>query len=147
LNLIWIIIARPPLCVCPDFDILKSLNLENMNQTLLEENKAKLESERKRIRTVLGHEATLDGDGEFPGEFKPKFQEIGREDGENASEVEQFANNLGETNILEDQLKKIEAALARIADGTYGKCKEGDDIEEDRLRALPEADTCMKHSA
>lgn len=118
-----------------------------MNQTLLQENKAKLEAERKRIRTVLGHLDTKDGDGEFPGEFKPKFEEVGREEGENASEVEQFANNLGETNILEDRLKSIEAALERIAAGTYGKCKEGDDIEEERLRALPEADTCMKHSA
>jgi RNA polymerase-binding transcription factor DksA len=117
-----------------------------MNEQLLQENKAKLESERKRIRTVLGHEGTLDGTGEFPGEFKPKFNEVGREDGENASEVENFANTLGETQVLEQRLIKIDAALKRIEDGTYGKCIEGDDIEEERLRVLPEADTCMKHS-
>jgi RNA polymerase-binding transcription factor DksA len=118
-----------------------------MNQTLLEENKAKLEAEQKRIRTILGHEGTKDGAGEFPGEYKPKFEEVGREDGENASEVEQYANNLGEINALEDKLKKVDSALTRIADGTYGKCKEGDDIEEERLRVIPEAETCMKHSA
>jgi RNA polymerase-binding transcription factor DksA len=118
-----------------------------MNETLIQENKARLQSERDRIRGILGRFDQADGSGEFPGEFKPKFQEVGREEGENASEVEQYANDLGETNILEDRLKNIEAALVRIADGTYGKCKEGDDIEEERLRAIPEADTCMKHSS
>ena len=117
-----------------------------MNETLIQENKAKLESELKRIRGVLGHMDTADGAGEFPGDFKPKFPEVGREDGENASEVEQYANDLGETAVLEEKLKKIESALQRIADGTYGKCTQGDEIEEDRLRAVPEAETCMKHS-
>lgn len=118
-----------------------------MNETLIQENKAKMESERKRIQTVLGHMNTFDGTGEFPGDSKPKFPEVGREDGENASEVEQYANDLGETVVLEEKLKKIEAALQRIADGTYGKCTGGDEIEEDRLRAVPEAETCIKHSA
>jgi RNA polymerase-binding transcription factor DksA len=118
-----------------------------MNEQLLQENKGKLESELKRLRGVLGREATVDGDGEFPGDYKPKFTEVGREEGENASEVENYANTLGETAVLEKRLVMIEAALRRIEDGTYGKCKEGDDIEEDRLRALPEADTCIKHSA
>ncbi|MBX4188200.1 MAG: hypothetical protein KW793_03650 [Candidatus Doudnabacteria bacterium] len=118
-----------------------------MNEQLIEENKAKLESELKRLRGVLGREAAQDGAGEFPGEYKPRFQEVGREEGENASEVEQFANTLGETHVLEESLQKVEAALKRIDDGTYGKCKMGDDIEEERLRVLPEAETCMKHSS
>lgn len=118
-----------------------------MNEQLVQENKSKLESELKRIKAVLGHEAIVDGSGEFPGEYKPKFTEVGREDGENASEVEQYANNLGETKLLEDRMAKIESALQRIANGTYGKCLYGDEIEEERLRALPEADTCMKHAA
>lgn len=117
-----------------------------MNEKLLQENKAKLESERDRLRSVLGRENIHDGPGAFPGEYKPKFDEVGRQDDENASEVENYANALGETNVLEGRLQKIEAALQRIADGTYGKCKEGDDIEEERLCAVPEADTCMKHS-
>jgi RNA polymerase-binding transcription factor DksA len=117
-----------------------------MNEQLIKENKAKLESERERLLGILGREAKKDGSGEFPGDYKPNFPEVGREDGENASEVEQYANDLGETMVLEDKIKKIEAALQKIADGTYGKCSQGDDIEEDRLRAVPEADTCMKHS-
>lgn len=110
-----------------------------MNQTLIEENKTKLEAERTRLRTILGHEATPDGDGEFPGEFKPKFDELGHEDGENASEVENFANDLGVTNALEEKLKNVERALQRIEEGKYGFNDDGTEIDEARLRALPEA--------
>ena len=118
-----------------------------MNEQLLKENQIKLEEELKRLKTILGHEATLDGKGEFPGDYKPQFSELGREEGDNASEVENYANDLGVTYNLEERLKKIEAALQRIKDGTYGKCIEGDDIEEARLRAVPETETCTKHAA
>jgi RNA polymerase-binding transcription factor DksA len=102
--------------------------------------------QQKRIRAVLGREDVHDGKGEFPGEFKPKFDELGNEEGENASEVENFSNQLGVTEDLEARLTSVEAALMRIENGTYGKCKEGDEIEEERLRALPDADTCLKHA-
>ncbi len=118
-----------------------------MNQQLIEESKKKLMAEEKRLRTILGHEGQMEGKGEFPGEYKPDFPELGREEGENASEVEQYGNNLAVTQDLESKLTKIEAALKRIEDGTYGKCKMGDDIEEERLQVIPEAETCMKHSA
>ena len=117
-----------------------------MNEQLVQENKLKLEAEAKRLREILGRSSTHDGDGEFPGEFKPKFQEGGNDNEENASEVEQFVNDLGVTQDLEAQLIRIEAALKRIADGTYGQCKGGDEISEERLRAVPEAETCVKHA-
>jgi RNA polymerase-binding transcription factor DksA len=117
-----------------------------ISKELIEENKKKLLAEQKRIKTVLEREDIKDGPGEFPGEFKPKFDELGNEEGENASEVENFGNQLAVTEQLESQLKKIEWALARIENGTYGICAEGDEIEEERLRALPSAETCIKHA-
>ncbi len=118
-----------------------------MNNTLLEENKKKLVEEQKKLRGILGHEATLDGKGEFPGEFKPKYSELGSEEGENASEVEQFANDLSMTQNLEQRLTQVEAALKRMEDGTYGKCiVGGEEIEEARLQAEPAAETCISHS-
>lgn len=117
-----------------------------MNEQLLQENKEKLLAEQKKLRGILGFETEHDGSGEFPGEFKPKYDEVGREEGENASEVENFTNELGVTQDLESRLTQIEAALKRIEDGTYGKCVEGDDIEEERLRAVPETETCTKHA-
>jgi RNA polymerase-binding transcription factor DksA len=116
------------------------------SQELIEENKKKLLDEQKRIKTVLGHEDIKDGSGEFPGEYKPKFDELGNEEGENASEVENFGNQLGVTENLEERLKQIENALSKIDDGTYGTCIEGDEIEEERLRANPAAETCIQHA-
>lgn len=117
-----------------------------ISKELIEENKKKLLDEQKRIKQVLDHENIKDGKGEFPGDYKPKFDELGNEEGENASEVENFQNQLSVTEDLESQLKKVEWALARIESGAYGRCSEGDEIEEDRLRALPTAETCIKHA-
>ncbi len=42
------------------------------------------------------------------------------------------------------ELREIDAALARIADGTYGTCERcGGAIGRDRLRALPEVRRCL----
>lgn len=42
-------------------------------------------------------------------------------------------------------LKKIDAALARLEDGSYGVCQEcGEDISPNRLLARPMATMCIK---
>jgi DnaK suppressor protein len=46
------------------------------------------------------------------------------------------------------ELSEIDAALARIADGTYGSCEQcGGAIGRDRLRALPEVRRCLACSS
>jgi DnaK suppressor protein len=48
-------------------------------------------------------------------------------------------------NNVRDLLKKIDRALARMDDGTYGICSRcGRPIEKARLKALPYADLCIK---
>ena len=43
------------------------------------------------------------------------------------------------------ELRDVEAAHARIADGTYGKCEEcGGDIDKARLEAYPTATRCVE---
>ncbi len=116
-----------------------------MNKQLLEENKKKLLAEQNRLRSTLKRDTI--SDQEIPGGHKPEYMELGSEQGENASEVEQFANDLSVTEDLESRLKKVEAALARIEDGTYGTCSvDGEVIDEARLRVEPAADTCVAHA-
>lgn len=44
-----------------------------------------------------------------------------------------------------DELRAIEAALARLADGSYGTCEDcGDPIAYERLRAQPTATRCVQ---
>jgi DnaK suppressor protein len=48
-------------------------------------------------------------------------------------------------NNVRDLLGKIDRALARMNDGTYGICSRcGKPIEKARLKALPYADLCIK---
>jgi RNA polymerase-binding transcription factor DksA len=115
-----------------------------MNNTLLQDNKRKLVAEQMRLKKMLGHDSTENS--EIPGGHKPNFMEVGTEQGENASEVEKFANDLSLSGDLSARLKKVEAALARIEDGTYGKCAMGDEISEARLLAEPAAETCIDHA-
>ena len=116
-----------------------------MNTKLLEENKAKLLEEKNRLSIMLKKDDVVDS--EIPGGHKPKFNEVGSEEGENASESEQFGNDLSVTEDLEDRLMQIEAALQAMENGSYGKCLVGgEEIEEARLRAEPAARTCVKHS-
>ena len=69
--------------------------------------------------------------------------EIGSDMDENATEVQIDDVNLDLTERMNDDLEKIEAALARIEDGTYGTDIDGNEISEDRLRAIPWADTSI----
>jgi RNA polymerase-binding transcription factor DksA len=111
-----------------------------MNKELLEENKKKLLAEQARIEILLGHVAKKDATHEFPGGYKPEHHEIGDTDDENASESTQFETDLAVTKNLEEKLAKVKAALQRIGAGNYGKDKSGNNISEERLRAVPEAD-------
>ena len=47
-------------------------------------------------------------------------------------------------NETAQSIKIVQAALGRIADGSYGSCKEcGEDIGQARLEAMPEATRCV----
>ncbi len=50
---------------------------------------------------------------------------------------------LGLIENEEDELRRIDEALERIAEGTYGVCNCGKPIPKARLRALPYASLCI----
>ena len=67
---------------------------------------------------------------------------VGRLSRMDALQHQAMANAQGERRRLERT--RIEAALARIADGSYGECLRcGDDIAEARLRADPANPVCV----
>ena len=48
----------------------------------------------------------------------------------------------------ETTLERVDAALVRLADGSYGTCTQcGAVITEERLRVVPTAEVCALHDA
>lgn len=107
------------------------LTQEQINhfQEMLLAEKAKLEALLSRIATKSE-----------TGEYETTFQNLGSDEDESAAEVEDYVDALGVESNLEAQLKEVEAALARIEQGTYGICeKTGEPIAVERLEAYPSA--------
>lgn len=112
-----------------------------LNPQLLVELKEKLLQEKTRIEEEIVRIAkpTKDATG-----FDTTFNEIGTDEDENASEVEEYTDNLAMESALEKQLKDIGDALAKIETDNYGRCENcGADIPIDRLRAYPAAKKCL----
>lgn len=96
--------------------------------------RAQLEDERERLRAKLS-ELGVGGNGSlaFDGGFADSSQVTAER-----SEIEALAGSLTET------LRDIEDALAKMDDGTYGRCEScGGEIGEARLEAMPAARLCM----
>lgn len=63
----------------------------------------------------------------------------------------QVAAEQGESRVLASQLREqlddVEAAIARLAEGTYGLCETcGEPIAADRLEAMPATRWCIQHA-
>lgn len=115
-----------------------------MDKKLIEELKEKLETEKKSILKELESFASKDPNLKHNWDTKYPNREEGDKE-EEADEVQEYDNKLSLEYSLELKLKDVDLALERIKDGTYGTCENcGEKIEEERLKAVPEAKLCMK---
>jgi DnaK suppressor protein len=116
-----------------------------ISEKILNELKEKLLSEKKQLEESLGKIARPVNVAE--GDYETKFDELGSDRDDNATEVEQYADNLSVEVSLEKRLQEIIEALERIEKGTYGFCDNcQQEIDIERLRANPAASTCIKCS-
>jgi len=119
-----------------------------MDKKLIEELKEKLEKTKKIIEKQLTGFAKKDDKlkGDWDSRF-PLFNGQGAGSGaleEAADEVEEYGNLLPVEHNLELRLKNINSALEKIKKGEYGICEKcGKKIPEERLKAFPEAQTCL----
>ncbi len=98
-------------------------------------------SEKKRLETELLRFADAT---ETAGNYETRIEDMGTDPDENASEVEEYVDNLGLEKNLEAQLKDVNDALVKMDQGKYGVCeKTGKDIDLDRLMAYPGARTAI----
>ncbi|MCF7836062.1 MAG: hypothetical protein K9M15_02990 [Candidatus Marinimicrobia bacterium] len=109
--------------------------------------KQKLEEEKKQLESGLSNMAHPDKKDPDDWKTDPEELNVMVSDKNELSDVfEESANKEAIEVELEERLNRVKSALKRIEDGTYGKCKEGCDIEEERLEANPAAETCIEHA-
>lgn len=120
-------------------------NKANIDAKTLAELKKSLLNKKAKITAQL--ETFAGKSKDLKGDFDTKFDEVGDRPEENASEVEMYENNLGVEHQLEKDLADIDEALGKIDDGSYGictNCGKAQTIDTKRLKAFPEAKTCIK---
>lgn len=110
--------------------------------------KLKLEQERQKLENLLSRVARRNPDNPDDWEAKtPDLKPMLSDQGELADKFEEFDTQFGIENQLEERLKTIKEALARIEKGTFGICSEcGKKISKERLDASPSAKTCVEHN-
>ena len=100
--------------------------------------RAELESERSRIVADLA-DLGLGPEGDLV--YDDNFADTSQVTAERG-EAEALASELSET------LREVEAALARVDDGSYGRCELcGGQISDARLEAMPAARRCIECAA
>ncbi len=112
-----------------------------LDTTTLAQLKAMLVAEKSRLEAELGRFAKPSG---VAGDYVTQFDNIGTDQDENATEVEEYAGNVAIEGTLETELKEVIDALAKMENGRYGICeKTGEVIPLERLKAHPSARTLV----
>jgi DnaK suppressor protein len=104
--------------------------------------RARLEAERERLLVELATQTTNGAvNGQVVGGEHAGY---GNHMADDASEVFEQEKNLALQKNLEELLSKVERALRKFDQGTYGLCETcGQPIDPARLEALPQATHCL----
>lgn len=107
------------------------------DQTVSPTTRARLLAERDQLS---GQVAGLEPGSRTSPDFDDGFADSG-----------QVAAEQGENMVLASQLRteldEVERALAKLDDGTYGRCETcGEPITEPRLEAMPATRFCIVHA-
>ncbi|MEX0742941.1 MAG: TraR/DksA C4-type zinc finger protein [Actinomycetota bacterium] len=109
--------------------------LDDLRERLLAE-----QAELQEQLTTIEEQSFAASQSELSGEVS--FDEENADAGTFTFERER---DLSIENNVRDLMRKIERALARMDEGTYGVCSRcGKPIEKARLKALPYVDLCIK---
>jgi RNA polymerase-binding protein DksA len=113
-----------------------------MDKDFIQEMHEKLLAEKARVEAELLSIGTRDPHN--PENFNTQFMDVGTSEDDSALEATLYNDELSQEQALEDLLRDINSALARIEKGDYGICKYcKKEIGEKRLRARPEAGACV----
>lgn len=118
---------------------------KHFHEKLLEEQKRLTETMKGVSHDEKGEHAIGKHEANFPNYGDDKATSP---DDNSPTEVADFQTNLSVTGDLEEELNKIEHALKRLEEGSYGTCEKcGKEIPVERLEAYPAATTCTTCTA
>lgn len=114
----------------------------NMTKKELAEIKKKLLAEKTHLENELSKFAKKNPHSD--DDYEAQFVEIGSDETENVSEVEQYSLDKSLELTLEKSLRDINKALDNIKKGSYGLCKYcKQPINPKRLKARPTSSSCI----
>ncbi len=119
-----------------------------MNKTDTEYFKAKLEAEKSVLETEMAEIGQKNPSATKGWEATSKNIEVdAADDNEVADKFEEYEENNGILNQLENQLAEVNAAIDRLKKETYGTCEIcGQPIEKERLEANSSSRISIKHA-
>jgi DnaK suppressor protein len=105
------------------------MNIQHYKQRLLD------------LETTLAAQIAQEGD-----QGRREFIESAHDVGDASVADEMASEEFTEAELNSAVLQQVREALARVADGTFGRCiVDGGPIEERRLDAVPWTPYCLKH--
>lgn len=97
----------------------------------------------QRAMSRLRHLGDAAAAEELPWTARDRFSFADEVDGIQVNESREIG--LATRELLMERVNRLSAALDRMTEGAYGACVEcGDAISSARLRAMPEAQTCLR---
>jgi len=111
-----------------------------MDETTLDELRAELEEDRRQQMDLL------DQHGADPYDEEVRDLQVSNDGfADSAQATEERSELLGKIELARQRVQQIDAALARMGDGTYGLCARcGQPIDPARLEVRPLSVTCVE---
>lgn len=117
---------------------------DELSPQILSELKARLEEKQAGLQADL---ATIHSDERGAQGTTSKADDV-HDYGEESADLEQLERDNDVEDDMRAELREVEHALAKFADGTYGHCERCNrPIPIARLRAIPEARYDTEHQA
>ena len=113
-------------------------------KSLVEKIRVILEAEKQSMEKQL--QGFAEKDPKAPGVWDTRYpNHPGGSAEDEADEVEEYSSLLPVEATLESRLREVNLALERISRGDFGRCEKcGQEVEADRLEAIPETRVCHK---
>lgn len=110
------------------------------------EGRRRLEAERERLLSLREEDEEVSDLNEEQSESAGDLADYDQHPGDVGTETFERTKDIAVHDQIDEHLRDVEDALARVEDGTYGQCAVcGRQIDDERLAARPATRYCKEH--